>query len=48
MGSTHVLPVPATAGAVHRPMASTTGIEGGHRERIQRENEQNAAARRGD
>jgi short-subunit dehydrogenase len=31
-------PAPATAGAVHRPMPGTTGVEGGHRARIEREN----------
>ncbi|WP_338768744.1 SDR family NAD(P)-dependent oxidoreductase [Massilia sp. METH4] len=37
-------PAPATSGAVHRPMPGTTGVDGGHRERIENEN----AARRGD
>ena len=35
---------PATAGAVHQPMPGTTGVDGGHRERIRQED----AARRGD
>ncbi|GGY27192.1 SDR family NAD(P)-dependent oxidoreductase [Pseudoduganella albidiflava] len=41
-------PASATAGAVHRLMPGSTGIDGGHRERIERENEERAAARRGD
>ncbi|HEX8603859.1 MAG TPA: SDR family NAD(P)-dependent oxidoreductase [Pseudoduganella sp.] len=37
-------PAPATAGSLHKAMPEGTGIEDGHRERIEREN----AARRGD
>ncbi|MBB3222324.1 SDR family NAD(P)-dependent oxidoreductase [Pseudoduganella umbonata] len=41
-------PAPVTSGALHQPMAGTTGVDGGHRERIERENERNAAQRRGE
>lgn len=37
-------PAPPTSGSVHRAMPEGTGVDGGHRERIEREN----AARRGD
>ncbi|MBF0672085.1 MAG: SDR family NAD(P)-dependent oxidoreductase [Salinibacterium sp.] len=36
-------PVPATSGALHQPMSGTTGIDGGVRARMEREDEQRRA-----
>lgn len=38
-------PAPATSGAVHRPMQGTTGVDGGVRERMKREDAEREARR---